>query len=264
MDEAVKLIVRQAVVDMINATASPSNISKMINLHSQKVHFVPTQYRVLNGILQSLNIKFGNFIEKLIALIIDNDTQTQALPGSGKKLPLSMTAETDALIDNYITSRQLPDDPENSDIPFRQLIEKIIAIETSAFTSKQIIVKDVDALFRDRNGVNVYLEIKYNDDHDTGKFVDINRKFLKTYAGLVNYLGITSPEMLMPIIYYFNPSRRWGSIYIPSTNVLRGPQLFKSYFEIEYASIDAYLSEIGHDPVIIGLFDSLFNEIRNK
>ena len=48
----------------------------------------------------------------------------------------------------------------------------------------------IDALFQPNEESYVYVEIKYNDDHDTGKFVDINRKFIKTYAGLVNDLGL--------------------------------------------------------------------------
>ena len=85
--------------------------------------------------------------------------------------------------------------------------------------SKQTIVKDVDALFAAKTGIIIYLEIKYNDDHDTGKFVDINRKFIKTYAGLANHLNINSADELKPILYYFNPLKRWGPIYVPTKNV---------------------------------------------
>ena len=45
------------------------------------------------------------------------------------------------------------------------------------------ITHDVDILFKNlKSNTYYYVEVKYNDDHDTGKFVDINRKFLKTYA----------------------------------------------------------------------------------
>lgn len=110
----------------------------------------------------------------------------------------------------------------------------------------------------------VYLEIKYNDDHDTGKFVDINRKFIKTYAGLVNYLGITDTTQLKPILYYFNPVKRWGPIYTPSTNVYRGAQLFDEHFETAFADIDAYLRNLGDDEDIIAIFDDLYQLVRYK
>src|SRR3989344_4138409 len=48
------------------------SISKFIKIHEDKTHFVPIRYRVLCGFLQSLNIKFGNFIEILLTKIINN------------------------------------------------------------------------------------------------------------------------------------------------------------------------------------------------
>lgn len=110
---------------------------------------------------------------------------------------------------------------------------------------------------------NIYLEIKYNDDHDTGNFVDINRKFIKTYAGLINHLGITDPAELKPIIYYFNPTERWSPIYTPSCNVYRGSQLFDEYFNTKFENINSYLINLGNDEKIINIFDELYKQIRH-
>lgn len=192
----------------------------------------------MGGLLQSLNIKFGNFIEKLIALIVERDANVEALPASGKKVRFSMMAETDALIDQYITGRQLPSSPDRCDELFESLLEEIIRIENQGSENKQTITKDVDALFKTCSGQIIYLEIKYNDDHDTGKFVDINRKFIKTYAGLVNHLSVTNIMELKSIIYYLNPVKRYGPIYTPSTNIYRGAQLFDEYFETAFSDID--------------------------
>lgn len=262
MEAAVSQIVREAIVKIIHDTTSEANIRKSLQLHEAKIHFVPTKYRVLGGLLQSLNIKFGNFIEKLIALVVEQDGYVEAMPASGKKIRLSMTARTDARIDQYITARQLPGSPDLCDDLFRDLLEEIIAIETTSREEKQTITKDVDALFKSRTGQNVYLEIKYNDDHDTGKFVDINRKFIKTYAGLVNYLNITKTSQLKPILYYFNPVKRWGPIYTPSDHIYRGPQLFDEFFQIKFSEIDEYLRNLGDDESIIGIFDELYRSIR--
>lgn len=109
----------------------------------------------------------------------------------------------------------------------------------------------------------MYVEIKYNDDHDTGKFVDINRKFIKTYAGLVNDLGIEDMNQLKPILYYLNPTKRYGPIYVPSSNIYRGAKLFDEYFETEYEDIDKYLRDIGDDPDILRMFDEFYNKVRN-
>jgi hypothetical protein len=262
MDDGVKQAVREAIIKIIQDTASSKSIQRSIHVHEGKLHFIPAKYRVVGGLIQSLNIKFGNFIEKLIAQIIERDANVYTLPDSGKKIKFWMTSETDALVDQYITSRQLPNSPDRCDDLFDGLIEQIIITENRAVVAKQSIVKDVDALFRLASGQVVYLEIKYNDDHDTGKFVDINRKFIKTYAGLVNHLGITDFSQLRPIVYYFNPTKRWGPIYIPSTSIYRGAQLFDEFFETKFTDIDLYLRNLGDDEFIIEIFDKLYEQIR--
>ncbi len=258
MDGDVHNIVREAIIKIIQDTTSEANIRKSTFLHETKLHFVPAKYRVLGGILQSLNIKFGNFIEKLIALVVERDSKVIALPDSGKRIKLSMTAETDALIDKYITGRQLPGSPDQCDELFNALLEEIVQNENSSHSEKQTITKDIDALFKIASGQIIYLEIKYNDDHDTGKFVDINRKFIKTYAGLVNHLQLTNTNQLKPILYYFNPVKRWGPIYVPSPNIYRGTQLFDEYFEIKFSDVNDYLRKLDTDESIVKIFDELY------
>jgi hypothetical protein len=262
MSDSVKQIVHDAVIKLIQDTATEQNIAKSFQTHEAKIHFVPTKYRVLGGLLQSLNIKFGNFIERLIALIVEQDRNVESLPSSGRKIKCSMTSETDTIIDQYITRRQLPESPDQCDIPFAALLQDIVRIETQAGGKKQSITKDVDALFRTVTGQIVYLEIKYNDDHDTGKFVDINRKFIKTYAGLVNHLNLSDAAQLKPILYYFNPVKRWGAIYTPASHIYRGGQLFDEFFDISFADIDSYLRGLGDDDEVITIFDNLYQSIR--
>jgi hypothetical protein len=258
----VKQVIHDTIIKIIQDTATEQNIAKSFQKHEAKIHFIPTQYRVLGGLLQSLNIRFGNFIEHLIAMIVDLDQNVESLPSSGKKVKFSMTAETDALIDSYITRRQLPESPEQCDIPFAELLKDILDIETQSTKEKQSITKDVDALFRAKSGQIVYLEIKYNDDHDTGKFVDINRKFIKTYAGLVNYLNLSDVSQLKPILYYFNPVKRWGTIYVPSSHIYRGSQLFDEFFETSFIEIETYLRDLGSNEEVITIFDNLYQSIR--
>jgi hypothetical protein len=262
MTEQLRPIVREAVLKILQETASTAKIASLTGTHAAKVHFVPIRYRVIGGLLQSLNIRFGNFIEKLIALVIEQDEQVRVLPESGKKLRLAATPETDTLIDQYITRRQLPDSADLCDDDFNALIKSIFELERMSSLPKQIITKDVDALFQVGDGKIVYLEVKYNDDHDTGKFVDINRKFLKTYAGLLNYLNIASIEQLSPFIYYFNPTKRYGPIYVPSSNILRGSQLFEQFLDFSYAEIDLILRNLGDDQDIMAIFDRFYQTIR--
>jgi hypothetical protein len=123
-------------------------------------------------------------------------------------------------------------------------------------------VKDIDTLFRVRNGPIIFTELKYNDDHDTGKFADINRKFIKTWAGLIIRLGIKNPDDLIPNIYYFNPTKRYGPIHTPSRKIYRGQQFFDRFLQTKYSDVDKYLTEIGDDPEILRIFDDMYQRVR--
>lgn len=265
MSDQVKQIIRQTVLEKLADSTSAKNIRKMTEKHANKVHFVPIRYRIIGGILQGLNIKFGNFIEQLLRNIVEIDTGVKILLDSGKRIKLYFTPETDTLIDGYITERQLPNSPDDCSKGFSNLLDRILKIEHAATDDqRQGIIKDVDGLFQTADGLMVFTELKYNDDHDTGKFVDINRKFIKTWAGLAVRYKIQSKDELLPILYYFNATKRYGPIYIPGSNIMRGSQLFDRFLRISYADVDGYLSEIGDDPEILAIFDKMYNTIRNQ
>jgi hypothetical protein len=182
---------------------------------------------------------------------------------SGKKnIPLSLTEKTDALIDKFITERQNNAD-KKLDERFQRLLEDIIKSQQESdnlITTKH----DVDVLFRDKkSGVLYYVETKYNDDHDTGKFVDINRKFLKTFAGLVKTLKIKDTKLLKPILYYLTKKIMKGNIYVPEgKHIYRGDKLFKEFFTLRYGELDDYLKNISEDKEILEIFDNLYKKIR--
>lgn len=264
MSNQVKQIIRQTVSEILADSMSAQNIRRMAEKHAEKVHFVPIRYRIIGGILQGLNIKFGNFIEQLLRNIVEMDTGVQVMPDSGKKIKLFFTPETDALIDGYITERQLPNSPDDCSKAFSRLLDRILEIERAATDDqRQGITKDVDGLFQTDDGLMVYTELKYNDDHDTGKFVDINRKFIKTWAGLAVRYQIQSKDELLPILYYFNATKRYGPIYTPSSNIMRGSQLFDRFLHISYADVDRYMAEIGDDPEILAIFDKMYSMVRS-
>jgi hypothetical protein len=263
MPTDIKPIIRNAVEDSIRGSTTPLKLAEDYNKHKEKIHFIPIKYRVLGGVLQSLNIKFGNFIEKLLDEIVDSDSKVKAHSLSGKKVKLQYTQDTDSLIDQYISRRQRPESPDKCDEEFSDLLSEIKKIETKNI-QKMTVKKDIDALFYASEKQPVYVEVKYNDDHDTGKFVDINRKFLKTYAGIYNLLPEKERDHLVPYIYYFNPKKRWGPTYTPSTNIKRGRQLFEDFFEIRFEDVDECLRGIGDDPDIVKIFDNIYEKIRYK
>ena len=125
MSKQVKDIIRLTVMQMLDDSMSPANIRKITRKHEKKVHFVPIRYRIMGGVLQGLNIKFGNFIEQLLRNIVEIDANVKVMEDSGKKVKLFFTHQTDALIDSYITDRQLPNSPDDCTGIFDALLEEI-------------------------------------------------------------------------------------------------------------------------------------------
>jgi hypothetical protein len=147
-----------------------------------------------------MNIQFGNFIEVLMTLLVKNDGRYEIISDySGKKSnSFELSSKNEELIDKYITRCQAEENI-NINVEFPKLLEQLIA------DGNEQIIKfkyDIDLLFKDTMTDKIYyLECKYNDDHDTGKFVDINRKFIKTYAYLAKKLNITNSNKLIPILF---------------------------------------------------------------
>jgi len=143
MSEQIRPIIRDTVEQMLITSTSAENIHRMMEKHRKKVHFTPIRYRVIGGILQGLNIKFGNFIESLLTDIIELDEGVEMMPDSGKRIQLFFTPDTNTLIDQYITSRQLPNSPDDCTPSFDNLLRKFVGIErVAAVHDRQGIIND--------------------------------------------------------------------------------------------------------------------------
>lgn len=264
MKNNVETLIDEAVINMIKHSSSETKINKLTKNHGNKVHFVPNKYRIFGGILQSLNIQFGNFIEELMELIVKEDGKYEIIEAySGKKsnkFKISIANET--LIDNYITTCQYESD-NNVDIAFLELMHRII--ENNDGDAK-FFKHDIDLLFRNKNtGIYYYLEIKYNDDHDTGKFIDINRKFIKTSAYLINELEITDMNQFKPIIFYFTKKKMKGNIYVPEeSNIYRGKKFFDDFLEVKYSDVESYMFTLSEKEETVNSFNDLYTKIMNK
>ncbi len=255
-------IIKDSIIRLVKESLSHKNIKKQHNKHQEKIHFIPIQYRIIGGILQSLNIKFGNFLQNLLSEIILTEKKLILHELSGKKISSSFSKEVNNIIEEYIYDRENNATTEEElSLNFNKLKENIInqnKINHATIHFKQ----DIDLLFETENQI-VYLEIKYNDDHDTGKFADINRKFIKTFLLIQNHVASSSTKTIVPIIYYFNKKIRWQSHYIPKENVLRGKQLFDKYFSMKFDELENGLLNISNNPDIIKIFDDLINNVKN-
>lgn len=216
--------------------------ARELGKHRAKVHFIPIKYRVLGGFLQSLNIRFGNFLELLVAGVLADLGFEVVEEGTRKKLPLELETQCEALIDQHTNVR-----PDLNQLPTRveSLFQGIFDLQNrpeGRFIGRTL---DVNLLCK-KEDIHYYIEVKYNDDHDTGKYMDINRKFLKTYAGLVRKFGFRGIDGFKPVLYYFNPYRRYYPSYYlrDGVEVFRGSELFDEFgFPGTYDRIRKILEE---------------------
>ncbi|WP_104748938.1 HinfI family type II restriction enzyme [Helicobacter cetorum] len=264
MQNNIRELIVKSTREIIEKCANDKKLKNIIKKHQAKVHFIPKKYRILGGILQSMNIQFGNFIEVLMKNLIANENHYKILEKySGRKSnKFSLPLTSDNLIDNYITQCQT----QNNDveIAFRDLCLKIY--ENNSKNEKSVLFKhDIDLLFKDTRNSNIYyLEIKYNDDHDTGKFVDINRKFIKTYAYLLNEFKLNSFDKIKPILFFFNNKKMKGNIYIPeSSHIYRGERFFKEFLSTNYKDLENYLQNFSESLENLKEFEKLEQKIKN-
>jgi len=225
---------------------------ELLAKHLKKAHFVPIKYRVLGGFLQSLNIKFGNFIEVLMDKVISSTPTFKIYEVSGKKgIGLELEERCERAIDEYV------DNPSHDRL--EKLYDEIFTfqIEGEKFRKKSL---DVNVMFK-FGETSYYIETKYNDDHDTGKFQDINRKFLKTYAGLVRFFRFDDKRKFKPILYYFLPTIRYNpNPYLrEDIEIFRGKKLFEKFeLSTTYEQVENALNELEK------ILDKAFDDFRDK
>jgi hypothetical protein len=263
MNEKIEELIFKAVENIISKSSSKQKISHLEKKHAVKIHFIPKRYRIFGGLLQSMNIQFGNFIEELMALLIENEKDYEIIKEySGKKSNsffLSRTSEN--LIDEYVSDCQLSKEGY-CNLEFHKLQKRILEDND---TKKNSFKHDIDLIFKDKKtGKFYYIEIKYNDDHDTGKFVDINRKFIKTYAYLLNELKIKKLDALVPILFFFNNKKMKGNPYIPEgEHIFRGERFFNDFLSIKYKELNDFMENLSESSKTLEMFEGLYDNICN-
>lgn len=262
--DKIQQILTDSINELIKHSATNAKIKDLEKKHNVKLHFIPYKYRVFGGILQSMNIQFGNFIEKVMDEVISDNAENEIIRKySGKKSnSFSLSTKSDALIDSYITNCQISNYSDGDlQEAYNNLISQIKINESDKSNSTATFKHDVDILFRNKKTDKYYyVEIKYNDDHDTGKFVDINRKVLKTYAYLQRELG--ENVQLFPILFYFNNKKMKGNIYLPENlAIYRGKRFFENFANVKYEDMDNYMKSISESPETIKAFNDLYEKI---
>ena len=257
-------LINSSIIEIINHSKNSKKLKKLKNTHLKKLHFIPQRYRIFGGILQSMNIQFGNFIEVLMTKLIENEEKYEIIKKyNGKRNnKFQILSAKDSLIDEYITKCQTEEIILEDE--FYKLQKKL---SKKYFNGTMIQVKhDIDLVFKDKKtGIIYYVEIKYNDDHDTGKFVDMNRKFIKTYAYLLTEFNIEDSSKIVPILFYFNNKKMKGNNYIPEKiNIRRGKKFFDEFLSMPYEILENYLLELSEKPENIQKFDNLYKFVMTE
>lgn len=267
MNKNIECLINQSVEEIILKSTNKLKLDKLVEAHSKKIHFIPSRYRVFGGLLQSMNIQFGNFIETLMKNLVKNESKYEILDTyCGKKSNIfRILKKNEEKIDLYITKCQVENVDIESEFPRLQqeLYLDIIKNKLTNQVNSIFVKHDIDLLFKNKTtGIIYYVEIKYNDDHDTGKFVDINRKFIKTYAYLLNEFDIENFDKIVPILFFFNNKKLKGNIYIPENkNIKRGKQFFVDFLTVSYEEVDDYLSKLSEYSRTVKAFDDLYRKI---
>lgn len=261
-------VMKKSIEIMISNAGSDKKIDKLKKKHEKKIHFIPIKYRVFGGIIQSMNIQFGNFIEEAIHQILLANKNNEILEAySGKRSnKFCISKKTERLIDQYITDCEThPYSEKEQKANYDKLLGTIVENEKDETLETINFKHDVDVLFKDNtSGITYYVEIKYNDDHDTGKFIDINRKLLKTYAYLVRELKIYDKDKFKPMLFYFTNKRMKGNIYIPENEIYRGGRFFDKYTTIKYSDLEDYMLNISENEETINQFNDMYNKVVNE
>ena len=101
-------LINNSIIEIINHSKSSKKLKELKSKHLKKLHFIPQRYRIFGGILQSMNIQFGNFIEVLMTKLIENEKKYEIVEKyNGKRNnKFQILSAKDSLIDEYITKCQ--------------------------------------------------------------------------------------------------------------------------------------------------------------
>ncbi len=251
MDEVkVNQLVKKALEDTVWSAFSQDAIDRVAKKNSTKVHFIPLGVRVFSGVIQSLNIRYGNFIQALMGNLVQNERSLELHELSGKKVDFRVNGNLGIEVDRYMGIRKQGTESQiESD--YKNFRERWKSLDKDAKTDEA--PNDVDLLFTDKNKQLVYVELKFNDDHDTGKHPDIYRKVLKT--GLAIEQRVSKP--VLPCVYYFNAGQRNLTSYIPSSQRFSGADFFEKYLTVDYKLVANRLKHLSETDEVKDRFQAL-------
>jgi len=255
MDEVkVNELIKKSLEDTVWSAFSQDAIDRVAKKNSTKVHFIPLGVRVFSGVIQSLNIRYGNFIQALMGNLVRNERSLDLHELSGKKVDFRVSGNLGIEVDRYMGIRKQGKDSQ-LDSDYKAFRERWNSLDKVAKIDKA--PNDVDLLFTDKNKQLVYVELKFNDDHDTGKHPDIYRKVLKTGLAIEQHLS----KPVLPCVYYFNAGQRNLTSYIPSSQRFSGADFFEKYLTVDYRLVANRLKHLSETDEVKARFQALAKSV---
>jgi len=227
-----------------------SNVERVRRKNESKTHFIPLGVRVFSGVVQAMNIRYGNFIQAFMNALVAREPTLELHSSSGRRVDFEIPNSLDAIVDGYIMERKR----SSSDDPYQEYSSMRDAWSVLEETDQISAPNDIDLLFRDSDGQMTYVELKFNDDHDTGKHPDIFRKIIKT--GLAIEVQVQEP--VLPCVYFFNPGERNLVKFLPDGQRFFGRSFFERFLSVDYGGVAEALSKVGSDPAVQRRFIDFF------
>ena len=284
---------------IIETTFSDDAIQAAFKDHLRIQSVLPIRHRVLGGLYQSINIKIGNFLEILLKKILDDDNDytlvssiNTSLPvddtifqaklknnipkrnivGGGKSTLFIISNRNQTLIDKYISDCTKAD-AKKEDIPAKfqalltTLVENIKEEKASPNTYDYAVFNnDVDLLFfKTKDNHYFYVELKKEDNHDSGKDNDMYKKVIKTFACLLYQEYSNDNENfvvadLTPILLFFGDIKKTSKI-LPKENVDSGETFFDKFFTIGFNDVCGTMCDVSNSAVINSYLQSRVEKI---
>jgi len=221
---------------------------------------MPIEKRVFATVAQSMSIQFGNIMEQIIHELMAQTDRIELVSKCGQTSgSREVTVDSLALIDDYIFRKKSGE----TSLTFSQLLNEIAQNEFNSSLAVSSVVYDTDLVFKDSNSSTIfYAELKLSDNHDSGKTVDIYRKWLKTYACLVRQFG---PEVkVVPLMVYINDSQIKSSPYCDSSSIYTGKRLLDEFTPFNFDDISKEMELVANSEATRTYFDLLETKIKEK
>lgn len=263
--EKIKKIANSEIKKIIEDDDFDKIIKSLIYRNKNKISFVPLRFQVVSGFLQSLNIKFIKFIESFIAEIIRLEQKFLVSELTQKEIFVFTSVREDKKITEYmskIKAKSKNNSGEFSQKDFKSLI-KLPYLDHEKLKEKEKI--QIDLLISDLKKEHYfYFEIKGNDDHDSGKFENINRKLFHNYFGLRRYFikNDIHFKSITPKIIYFNSVKKKDNNFLgEKINIYRGEEFWNKYTNTDFNELYDVIRDVQTNLETVKYFENIVNKV---